>query len=170
MKKYWNDIKSRYWNTRSKHEQQILMVLIGVSLLLGFYLVLWRPAHSGVAKLQNSLPMLRVQATRLQQQAIEVEALRHRPKPAILDADNLKAAIEASAQRQQLRSALTSISLQDEHTVRLTFDSVPFSPWLKWLRNLQREQNVRAETVSVTATPQPGYVSASLTLTNEASQ
>jgi general secretion pathway protein M len=134
------------------------------------YFVLWQPAHNAVQKLHLSVPVMYMEAERLRTQAGEVEMLRHRPKPAMLDALALKAAIEDSALRHNLREAISTLDLQQPNAVRLSFAVVSFEQWLQWLQALQQEQHIRADSVSVAMLPQSGMVKISATLINGGSQ
>ena len=96
--------------------------------------------------------------------------LRHRPKPALLDAVALKSAIEDSALRHNLREAISTLDLQQPNAVRISFVSVSFEQWLRWLRALQQEQHIRADSVSVATLSQAGMVKVSATLVNGGSQ
>lgn len=170
MKTLWQSWLARYWPVRTVQERRAILAAAVVVVPALFYLLLWHPAHVAVEKLQRSVPKLHAQAARLQEQAVEAEALRHRSQPALLDAGNLKTTIEESAQRQLLRDSISSLTVQDGNTVRITLDSVSFAQWLKWLHELQREQHIRADSVSVAALPQPGMVSVNATLTNGTNQ
>jgi type II secretory pathway component PulM len=47
---------------------------------------------------------------------------------------------------------------------------VSFEQWLRWLRALQQEQHIRADSLSVAMLPQPGMVKISATLINGGNQ
>lgn len=170
MKARWKAFKKRHWDGRAAHERRI--IALGAMTLLPFlaYFLLWQPAHTANAKLRISVPALRAQAAHLRAQAVEVEMLRHRPPHAVLDADALKAAVEESAARHQMREAITSLDAQAPNRVRITLIAVSFEQWLRWLRNLQQEQYIRAESAAISALPQTGMVKINATLTNGAAQ
>ncbi len=170
MKARWLEIKKRHWDSRTARERQTLVLAALVLLPLLAYLLLWQPAHTALTKLRASVPVMRVQVEQLRVQAAEVAMLRHRPKPAVLDASALKSAIEASADRHQMRDALSTLVAQEPNAVRVTLASVSFEQWLRWLRVLQQEQHVRADSVSIAAMPQTGIVKISATLTNGGTQ
>ena len=113
---------------------------------------------------------MHMEAARLRSQSTEVEMLRHRPKPALLDAVAMMSAVEESATRHNLRETIATLDLQQPNAVRISFASVSFEQWLRWLRALQHEQHIRADSVSVAMLPQPGMVKISATLINGASQ
>lgn len=170
MKARWLAFKKRWWDSRAAQERRALLLAAWVLVPLLGYFVLWRPAHVATARLHTEVPAMRAQAAHLRVEAEEAAALRHSPKPALLDANALKAAVEESATRHQLREALSSLEAQQPNAVRITLAAVPFDQWLGWLRDLQREQHIRADSAAVAALPQPGMVRVNATLTNGGSQ
>lgn len=166
MKARWLEFRKRYWDGRAARERRfIVFSALALGPLAAFWL-LWQPAHRASAKLRTSVPALRVQAEQMRAQEAEAGMLRHRPRPATLDASALKLAVEASAARHQLREAVTTLDAIEPRSVRVTLASVSFEQWLGWLRDLQREQHIRANSVAITALPQTGMVKVSATLTN----
>lgn len=164
MKTRWQALRNKYWNSRSTQERS--WILWGAAILLPviYYFLLWQPAHQAATKLQKSLPSLRAQSIRLNQQATEVEALRHRPQLPPLSLAALKTSIEESAARHQLSTAITTLELQEPNGIHLSCETIPFASWLAWLRNLQQEQGILADSVSISALPQAGMVKVSATL------
>jgi len=170
MKKQWLTFKKRNWETRSEQERKVLKFAAWAMLPFAVYLLMWQPARSAVQKLHASVPAMYMEAERLRAQASEVELLRHRPKPALLDAVALKAALEESAVRHNLREAISTLDLQQPNAVRISLASVSFEQWLRWLRALQQEQHIRADSVSVAMLPQSGMVKINATLINGGNQ
>ena len=170
MKANWLTFKKRYWNSRSSQERRILRFMAWGSLPVLIYLLLWQPSHNAVQKLHASVPAMHREAERLRIQANEVEMLRHRPKHALLDAVALKSTVEDSALRHNLRESISTLDLQQPNAVRISFASVSFEQWLPWLRALQQEQHIRADSVSVAMLPQTGMVKISATLINGGNQ
>lgn len=170
MNARWLELKKRYWDSRAARERQALSLAALILLPLFAYMMLWQPAHSAVKKLHASVPAMRAQAARLTAQANEVARLRHLPQPAVLDASTLKETVETVAENHQLRDAFSTIDAQEPNAVRITLASVSFEQWLRWLRELQQEQNVRADSVNIVALPQAGMVKISATLTNGGAQ
>lgn len=166
MKSGWLAFRKRHWDVRTARERRALAFATLVLSPLLAYFLLWQPAHNANARLRTTVPAMRVQAERLRTHVAEVEMLRHRPRPAILDANALKTAIEESAVRHQMRAAISTLDAQAPHDVRITFDSVSFEQWLRWLRDLQQEQHIRAESASIAALPQTGMARIHATLTN----
>jgi len=170
MSARWQAFKKRHWDGRAANERRaIALGALILAPLLGYFL-LWQPAHVANTKLQTSVPALRIQAAHLRTQAAEADSLRHLPHPALLDANALKTAIDESALRHQMREALTSLDAQPPNAVRITLAAVSFEQWINWLRSLQQEQHIRAESVGIAALPQTGVVRINATLTNGGAQ
>jgi type II secretory pathway component PulM len=170
MKKNWLAFKKKNWDSRSAQERNILKLSAWVLTPLLVYFILWQPARSGIQKLQASVPVMNIQLEKLHTDAGEVEMLRHRPKPAVQDAAGMKSTVEDYAQRHGLRENVSTLDLQQPNAVRISFASVSFELWLHWLRALQQEQHIRADSVSIATLPQPGMVKISATLVNGGAQ
>jgi len=169
MKTRWQAFSKRHWGGRAARERRtITLGALALSPVIAYFL-LWQPAHVANAKLRVSVPAMRVQAAHLRTQATEAEALRRLPRPAVLDINALKTAIEESAVRHQMRNALSSLDAQQPiaqqpDAVRITLAAVSFEQWLNWLRSLQQEQHIRAQSVGIVALPQTGMVKINATL------
>ena len=166
MKARWLAFKKRYWDARAANERRAIS--LGALLLspLIAYFLLWQPAHVASAKLHASVPAMRAQAAHLRAEVIEAETVRHLPHPAVLDANALKTAVEESAVRHQMRTAITSLDAQQPNAVRVTLVAVSFEKWINWLRSLQQEQHIRVESTGVAPLPQIGMVKINATLIN----
>lgn len=166
MKQRWQAFRKTAWESRSLRERQIISTAMIVLLSLLVYLVMWQPAHHALARLHAALPVMRTQALTMKRQVKEVELLRHRSKPAVLDAMALKAVVQDSAARYQLGDAMQQLEALGPNGVHVVFASVPFAQWLRWVRNLQREQHIRVETLDVAALPTAGMVKINADLVN----
>ncbi len=166
MKVRWLAFKKRYWDGRAAQERRAIAIGALILSPVVAYFMLWQPAHVANAKLLASIPAMRTQAAHLRTQAVEAETVRHLPHPAVLDANALKAAIEESAVRHQLRGAISSLDAQPPNVVRMTLDSVSFEQWINWLRSLQQEQHIRVASTGIAPLPQSGLVKINATLIN----
>jgi general secretion pathway protein M len=170
MKTRYQAIKKRNWDERAFAERRAIALAALVILPLIFYYLIWQPAHHAVARLSASVPVLRAQAALLHDQAAEVATLEHSPHPAVLAVAALKSVVETSAEQHQIRGAITTLDAQGSNSVRMTLDSVSFDRWLRWMRDLQQEQNVRVDSAGVAALSQPGMVKINSVLTNGGDQ
>ena len=166
MKARWLAFNNRYWDGRAAQERRAIAIGALILSPVVAYFMLWQPAHVANAKLLASIPAMRTQAAHLRTQAVEAETVRHLPHPAVLDANALKAAIEESAVRHQLRGAISSLDAQPPNVVRMTLDSVSFEQWINWLRSLQQEQHIRVASTGIAPLPQSGLVKINATLIN----
>lgn len=163
-------VREQYWTTRPAHERRLLLAVGAVVLPFLAYALLWRPAHQEVAKLQLLLPAQRIQAASMQQWAKEIDELRHRPAIAVLAPNALRAGVEESAVRHQVRAAINSIEVQEPNGVRVVIDAMSFARWLDWLRSLQQEQHIRVESLAITSLQETGMVSIRATMVSGPSQ
>lgn len=170
MKKQWQAFYKEYWTLRSREERRLILFALWLLTPLLFYTVLWQPAHAAVQKLRGQLPSLHAQLETMRADATAIRALRRQAQPAPIEAAAIKDVVEASALRNQLKSALTSIELQPPSGVRVTLAEVPFDKLLFWLKELQQEQLLRADVLSVSALPQEGMVRVSATLVSGGGQ
>jgi type II secretory pathway component PulM len=170
MNAHWLTFKKQNWDSRSLQERRVIKFSAWALAPVLVYFILWQPAHTAVQKLHASVPVMSMEVERLRNQAGEVEMLRHRPKPALLDALAMKSTIEDSASRHNLRESISTLDLQQPNAVRITFSSVSFEQWLRWLKSMQQEQHIRADSVSVVMLPQTGMVKISATLINGGAQ
>lgn len=170
MNEYWLTFKKQNWDSRSQQERKVIKFSAWALAPVVMYFILWQPAHTAVQKLHVNVPVMAMEVERLRSQADEIEMLRHRPKPALLDAQAMKATIEDSALRHNLRESISTLDLQQPNAVRITFSSVSFEQWLRWLKALQQEQHIRADSLGVAMLPQPGMVKISITLINGGTQ
>jgi len=166
MKTRWIELRAKYWNNRPAQERRIILIVSLFVLPVVYYYLLWQPAHVAVAKLSVTLPSLQAQATKLQDQALEVDMLHHRPALVALDAVALKTSISESATRHHSSAFITSLEVQEPNSVRITCDAISFAMWVSWLRELEQEQHIRADAISISALPQAGMVKISATLSN----
>lgn len=158
--------RRQHWASRPPQERRA--ILIGTSFVLPLlaYFLLWQPSHDAVGKLRKTLPQLRMQTVQMHKAETQIDALRHRPQLAVMDAMAVKEAIEASAAKHQLATSLTSIAPQEPNGVRITLAAISFEKLLLWLRELQTSQHIRVDSISVTQLADPGMVAVRATLTN----
>ena len=166
----WQEYKKAAWGQRPERERRILAAGAAVLAPALFYLLFWQPAHEGIARLEKTLPVMRMQAALMKREAAEVDTLRQRAQPALMTPAAMKAAIENSATMFQLRSAIESMENVEPNGVRVTFSSVPYAKWLDWMHSLQQAQHIRVDTLSVVALQSEGMVKISATLVNGVNQ
>jgi general secretion pathway protein M len=170
LKTRWQELRTKYWSNRPAQERRVIAIVSILFLPFVYYFLLWQPAHVAVSKLHSTLPVFQAQATKLQDQAAEIDNLRHRPVLVSLDTQALKSSISESATRHQLSAFITSLEVQEPNAVRITCEAISFAMWIKWLRELEQEQHIRADAISISALSQAGMVKISATLSNGINQ
>ncbi|TNC96043.1 MAG: proteinral secretion pathway protein M [Gallionellaceae bacterium] len=156
------------WAALTASEQNMLKWGAVVVLPILFYLLLWQPAHTNVAKLQTSVPQMRAQLAQVQAQAVEVQTLRQGAHPAVLEGDALRHIVTGAAEAAGWSAPMFVIEQADKQAVRVTAESVEFARWVRFLRELDSAHHIRVDSLTVTPSPTTGMVKISATLTNGA--
>lgn len=164
MKARLQILRQQHWDKRLLHERRAILFGAAIVLPLLTYFLLWQPSHDAVGKLRKTLPQLRMQTEQMHLASAQIEALRHRPQLAVMDALAVKRAIESSATTHG--TSLTTIDAQEPNGVRITLAAISFEKLLIWLRELQTSQHIRVDSISVTKLSDPGMVAVRATLTN----
>lgn len=144
------------WESRAPRERMsiaMLAIVVGVTL----YLWLVMEADRARTQLRASVPLLRLQSVRLEQQASEHESLRAAP-PQAASTDDLRTLMQTQVDAAGLSPALVGIDATDTNQVRVVFNAVPFADWLSWVAVMQSQQ-VRFDSGRIEALPEPGMVS-----------
>jgi type II secretory pathway component PulM len=150
----------RLWESRAPRERTVIAI-VAAALAVALYLVLVQSANRARVQLKTNVTMLRTQATRLEQQAIEVERLRAAPPVTASQAD-LRALVQSQSGAAGLSRALQRIDTPDANQAQVVFGSVAFADWLALAASLQTQQ-VRLDTCRIEAMSTPGLVSVTAT-------
>jgi general secretion pathway protein M len=152
----------KLWESRSPRDRVLIAIVAAVVAAL-LYLWLAQSAQRARTQLGASLPVLRAQAVRLDQDGTEVGRVRAMPVPPAAQTD-LRALVQARAESAGLTRALVRIDAPDANQVQLVFGAVAFSEWLPWVASLQAER-VRMDTARIEALSTPGMVGITATFT-----
>jgi len=149
------------WQSRAPRERVVIAVLAVVACVAS-YVWLVQSADQAHTRLRASVPALRAQAARLEQQAAELGHLRAAPAASVSNTD-LRALVQAQAGAAGLSRALVRIDAPDADQVVVVFGAVAFADWLNWIAGLKSQQ-VRLDACRVEALSTPGLVSVTATL------
>ena len=149
------------WESRAPRERAVIAALAA---LLGVILYGWLVQSAGQARVQlrTSVTTLRVQAVRLDQQALEYGRLRVAPAAAVSPTD-LRTLVQAGVGDAGLARALVRIDAPDADQVVVVFGAVAFADWLNWIAGL-KSQHVRLDACPIEALSTLGLVSVTATL------
>ncbi len=165
----WLKAKAR-WDSLSASEQRTLTWGACILLPILAYVALWQPAHGALDKLHRNLPLLRSQLAQMKVQSDEVQSLRQHAQPAVPDGAAMKKIVEDAAAREGWAAPAFLLELTEQNDVRIVVESVPFSRWLHFLRELEATHHIRVATISVSPSSAQGVVKVSGTLTSGAEQ
>ena len=155
------------WQSRAPRERVVIAVLV-VLAGVASYVWLVQAADRAHTRLRASVPALRAQAARLEQQAGDLERMRSAP-PAAASKTDLRTLVQAQAGAAGLSRALVRIDAPDANQVVVVFGAVSFADWLNWVASLTSQQ-VRLDACRVEALSTPGLVSITATLVRTARQ
>ncbi|MDE2367270.1 MAG: type II secretion system protein M [Betaproteobacteria bacterium] len=148
------------WESRAPRERRTTIAL-AIILSVTLYGWLVTSADRARAQLRSSIPVLRGQATILEQHASELERLRAAPRPSINPVD-LRVLMQTQADALGISHAEASIIMQTPDQVQVTLSAVPFEDWLNLVGAMQL-QHVRLDSSRMAALSAPGMVSVTAT-------
>ena len=148
-----------YWLARTEQERKYLT--IGGFTVVGalVFMLFIDPALSGIKKLNVQLPLLRIEASKMQGLAQEAAELAAQPAPQV-----------TPMTRESVSASLTARSLTPTSLVitgqfaKIQLNGVPFPSLYAWLEAQRRENRMMVQELGVTASATPGQVDAALTL------
>jgi general secretion pathway protein M len=138
------------------------MATLAAVLAAALYLWLVQSAERARAQLRTGVTTLRAQATRLQQQAAEIEHLRAAPAISASQID-LRTLVQTQTGAAGLSRALVRIDALDADQVVVVFGAVAFADWLNWIAGL-KSQHARLAACRIEALSTPGLVNVTATL------
>jgi len=158
------------WAALSVSEQRMIRLGAAIVLPVLFYLLLWQPAHSGVDRLQQSVPQLRAQLAQMQAQAVEVQTLRHGARPAVLEGDALRRIVQGAVEAAGWGAPTVLVELADKNEIRVNAEGVAFARWVALLRELENTHHIRVSALTISASSAPGMVKVNAVINNGASE
>lgn len=153
---------SQWWQLRSRGERALLACVIALGVLALAWLFIWQPLSEDSERLTRQLASERSTLFEARRQADAIAGLARNTSP--LSTADLRTALDAALVQQGLKSAATSVERIDNERLRLTFDSIAFAALTAFLDALQRNAQLRAAELVVTARVEPGQARAELTL------
>ncbi len=135
----WKARGLRYWQGRTSREQWISGSLAVMVLLAVLVFRVWLPAQRARERLQTRLPVLLQQLAQMQQDALQMDHLRHALARDPSGGDWSKQ-LTASAAAHGL--TLQNMQSVDAQEASFSMDGVDFNRWLIWLASLQHDDHV----------------------------
>lgn len=149
----------QFWAARQVRERLMLTWAMIIVLAALCWLVLIEPALHGRTRLQEQLPVLRLQSAQLSQLANEFASKPQR-------SGSTKAAFSQSLLTDSLNAkAIQAQGLEASGAqIRLHIAAISFALWIEWLESLQANTDVVVVEANIKPTDTPGQVEIQLTL------
>ena len=158
----WTEPWRARWEALGARERRVASALAVAFSAALFYLLLWSPVESGLARARSRLASVQTQLARVQEQAARVASVRAAPRVTL--PANPAAAVGQAAERQGLREQLKRIEAEGANAVRLQIEGAPFAALMAWLVELQQQFGLRAESATLERGANPGTVNGRLLL------
>lgn len=155
------------WESRTPRERVVMSALAAV-MVLALYLGFAQSAGQARQQLRATVTTLRMQAIRLDQQALEFGRLQAGPTLSV-SPTSLRTLLQEQAGAAGMSRALVSIEARDADQVVVVFGAVAFADWLKWISTL-KSHHIRVDACRIEAMSVPGLVSITATLIRAAPQ
>jgi len=157
----WTEHWRARWSALGERERRVASALAGFLGAALFYLLVWNPVESGLAKARERLASVQAELAQVQEQAALVASIRATPR--VTPPANPAAAVGQAAERHGLREQLKRIDAEGAGAVRVQIEDAPFPALMAWLVELQ-QAGLRAESATLERHANPGTVNARLLL------
>jgi general secretion pathway protein M len=157
----WTEPARARWNALGARDRRVASVLAAILGAALFYLLVWSPVESGLARARERLVLVQAQLARVQEQAALVASVRATPRAA--PPASPAAAVGQAAERSGLREQLKKADAEGAGAVRVQIEDAPFVALLALLIELQ-QSGLRAESATIERHANPGTVNAKLLL------
>lgn len=148
-----------FWQQRNAKERRLLSVATVLVLLAVIYWMFINPAMSNKAKLEVSIPQLRLQVSEMAAMSTQYAQI------ATAMTENIepisREVLDASLMRKGIKTQ--SLSASDD-IVRLQISSVAYSVIMEWILEMQKAARLTVEDAKLTALPEKGQVAVVLTM------
>jgi general secretion pathway protein M len=158
----WAEPWRARWSALGARERRTASLLAASFGAVVFYLLVWSPVESGLAKARSRLASVQTQLARVQEQAARVASVRAAPR--VTPPANPAAAVAQAAERQGLREQLKRADAEGANAVRVQIEDAPFAALMAWLVELQQQTGLRAENATLERGANPGTVNGRLLL------
>lgn len=150
-------------------DQRTLSIAAVLLVLIMGYLFIWEPLHLQISNLNAQINKLRHDKLWMTQTAAQVQSLKNRQTPhaSTRPQTSLLSLTDRSIRTMRLSSYLRRVEPQNNDSVKVWFDEIPFDQLIQWAQQLRQTHKVIIEAVSASKTKTEGTVNASLTLIKE---
>ncbi len=161
MIKIFDTVQSR-WRKISAHEQLLVTVAVAITLVVGVYLGLWKPAHRHLDNLRTAAPEARAQLAWMRNQRGLVGSIKRKQRAS--SSTDILSIIETSITAQGLNDQVSQLEPVEPNGARLQFKDANFNAITRWISTLGRQQGITIDKANFGKSNKTGLVTARLVL------
>lgn len=148
-----------FWQQRNAKERRLLSMATVIVLIALIYWIFINPALTNKAKLETSIPQLRLQVSEMAAMSAQYAQI------ATAMTENIEPVSREVLEASLLRKGIKAQSLTaSDDIVRLQISSVAYSVIMEWMLEMQKAARLTVEEVKLTALPEKGQVGVVLTM------
>ena len=153
-----------WWAQANPRDQLSVLLLVVAVVLFGFYNFVLSPVAEMRSNQEKSVAAQRARLDRVKTMASQLIS-QQRGSGSQSDNRGVEEAVQSSFARHGLR--VSGFDAGGRSGIRVRFDEVPYENLLTWLHDLELSQGMRMKDVNVSASRQPGRVSATVLIQKE---
>jgi|TARA_R110002051_G_scaffold27754_3_gene66492 general secretion pathway protein M len=146
-----------WWSTKSTRDQWLLASAASLLAIVTWWTLVWSPLQT--ARGDTITRIARIESTRSMLSALPAEV--GLPSARGDHASNLREIVSATASARKL--PIQRIE-QSANRVVVEFETADFTQMMSWLETLSRDHSIRVIDAEISRRPEPGTVSAQMTL------
>lgn len=153
------DSFAAFWQQRNAKERRLLSMATVIVLFALIYWIFVNPALTNKAKLEASIPQLRLQVSEMAAMSTQYAQI------ATAMTENIEPVSREVLEASMLRKGIKAQSMTaSDDIVRVQISSVDYSVIMEWMLEMQKAARLTVEEAKLTALPEKGQVGVVLTM------
>lgn len=152
-----------WWQHLEQREQHVLIGGTLVTLGLITYFLLWEPLSTAHHDLRNRVAAQQATLVWMQNAAQQIQQLRT-TRPEAPPKTPLLVTVTNSLQTGNFTKLIKQVESKSEQEVRVTFEQISFTEFIKWLAALQNQFTIQVQSLHLTPLTTADMVKVQLTL------
>ena len=145
---------NEYWQNLNERERKMVLAAGVAMIIYLFYLLIYAPLTGAVSTRQQDLKEKRETLQWLQ--TVQSQALKSMAARSPISENKLLSLITAQLNRPPFKSYPYQLQQTGANEIQITFEQVPFNPFIRWLWGLSSRYKMTLKQLSVSKTPTPG--------------
>jgi len=146
-----------WWRTKSTRDQWLLASTASLLAVVTWWTLVWSPLQ--IARAEAITRIARIESARATLSALPAEV--DLPSGGSAQSSSLREIVSATASQREL--SIQRIE-QSANQVLVEFEAADFAQMMSWLATLSRDHSIRVIDANFARLPEPGTVSAQMTL------